>query len=140
MAGMQSRRHSRQRRNAVGDVGRQNHGVSCELRPPRKLDGCQLCRTSSRTGSGKLRCHQGDGKVRRIEVERDANAKQRRSRGQQSARHEGGDGCSVASASPGGTDGGAGCGGIPAALMPETAVGDHGKLASSKYTSEVTTI
>eukprot|EP00965_Chrysotila_dentata_P195608 6177077-Pleurochrysis_carterae.AAC.1 len=86
---MRPRRHSRQRRNVGGDVGRRDNGVSRGPRLPRMLDGCQWCRISSRTGSGKLRCHRDDGKVRRREAERGANAKQRRSRGQQSARHEG---------------------------------------------------
>eukprot|EP00965_Chrysotila_dentata_P238938 6202807-Pleurochrysis_carterae.AAC.3 len=41
---------------------------------------------------------------------------------------------------PEGTEGEAGCGGTPAALMLAKADEDHGKQALSKYTSDVTTM
>eukprot|EP00965_Chrysotila_dentata_P225187 6194611-Pleurochrysis_carterae.AAC.1 len=44
--------------------------------------------------------------------------------------------CCAASGRPGGSDGKAGCGGAPTALVLVDGVGDHGKQVSSKYTSE----
>eukprot|EP00965_Chrysotila_dentata_P000808 25715-Pleurochrysis_carterae.AAC.2 len=86
---MQRRQLSRRRRNAGGDVGRLNHEADCGLRLLRTPDGCQWCRISFRTGSGKLQCHRDVGRVQRREAERDANAKLRLPRGQRCARHGG---------------------------------------------------
>eukprot|EP00965_Chrysotila_dentata_P020131 666301-Pleurochrysis_carterae.AAC.1 len=47
-----------------------------------------------------------------------------------------GDGIWSASGRPGGSEGSAGCGGIPAALIPLVWFEDHGKHDSSKYASE----
>eukprot|EP00965_Chrysotila_dentata_P012652 417719-Pleurochrysis_carterae.AAC.1 len=47
--------------------------------------------------------------------------------------------CCSASGRPGGSDGKAGCGGTPTALVLVEGAGDQGKQVSSKYTSDVTT-
>eukprot|EP00965_Chrysotila_dentata_P158399 5232001-Pleurochrysis_carterae.AAC.1 len=46
---------------------------------------------------------------------------------------------SICGSPAGGSESKAGCGGIPAALIPAQGVDDHGKQVSSKYTSDVTT-
>eukprot|EP00965_Chrysotila_dentata_P011077 359801-Pleurochrysis_carterae.AAC.2 len=83
------------------------------------------------------RCHLGDGKVPRRAKERGATWMRPRPLHQRFKRREGK--CSTASGSPGGSEGKAGCGGTPVALMPADGVEDHGKQVSSKYTSDVTT-